>query len=147
LVRPKHYGLLYDEGNQSAPLLMGTQPGRSSHSVSTQRRLPTSGQIAALRDGSPISKHGPKSKFGFNSSQYGSEKRIQQPKTEVKLELKPRAMANAILSGGSSADSSSFCGPPHFDDNTRRSVKFGLGATVRSCHDAREIILGESRFL
>lgn len=126
----------------SGPPLNGTEPEHLPFSIPAQRRLPTTGQIAALRNGSPVSRHTPKSKFndnkGFDKS-YGSQKRIQRPKTEVKRELK--VIEN--LSDAGSANSTGFGSPQQLDDLTRRSVKYGLGATLRSSHDARQIIMGD----
>jgi hypothetical protein len=140
VVRPKNSS---DEDNHSGIPLKATKLERASLPVSTQRRLPTTGQITALRNASPVSRHAPKSRLNSNTSQYGTQKRIQRPRSEIKGGL--RAIEN--ISDAGSGPSSGFGSPQRLDDLTRRSIKYGLGATIRSSHDAHEIIMGESRSL
>jgi hypothetical protein len=139
-VQSKKSGLLRD--GQLASLL-NTKPDQVSRSGFTQRRLPTTKQVAALRNGSsPVSRHAPKSRFnpskGFDTSPYGSQKRAHRSEIEVKRKME--IMDNVSDTGSSSG----FSSPHHqLDDLTRRSVRYDLGGpTIRASNDAYEIIMG-----
>jgi hypothetical protein len=120
---------------------MATEPNQTSVSDPAQRHLPTTGQITALRNDSLLARHAPKSRFnhtnGLDTSPYGTQKRIQRPKVEVKREVK---VMDDVSDAGSS---SSFGSPQQLDDLQRRSLKYGLGgATIRFSNNAHQILMG-----
>jgi hypothetical protein len=137
-VQPKQSGLR--EGQPVSPV-MATEPDQISLSGHAQRRLPTTGQVTALRNGSPLARHAPKSRFNhtndLDTSPYGTQKRIRRPKVEVKREVK---VMDDISDAGSS---SGFGSPRQLNDLQRRSLKYGLGGpTIRFSNNAHQILMG-----
>jgi hypothetical protein len=109
----------------------------------TTRRLPTIGQITAFRNGSPVARHSPNSKFssrqGVYSPPYGSLKRVQQLKATSKQDVKVMDDVFRVVSAGCS-DSGS---PQRLDSLTRRSMYYDVGPKIRYAKDAHEVIMGD----
>jgi hypothetical protein len=123
--------------DQASSPLKATEPRNPAH------YLPATGQIAAMRTGSPVSKHLPKSKFNGNQgalkSPYGSLKCAQQIKASVKQEVK---VVDDVFHAVS-ANSSNFGSPQRIEDITRRYQDYGIGPTVKYAKDAHQIIMGD----
>jgi hypothetical protein len=123
--------------DQASSPLKATEPRNPA------RHLPTTGQIASMRTGSPVSKHLPKSKFNGNrgalKSPYGSLKRVQQIKSSVKQEAK---VVDDVFRAVS-ANSSDFGSPQRIEDIARRYQDYGIGLTVKYAKDAHQIIMGD----
>jgi hypothetical protein len=138
-VQSKQSGLPRE--GQPVSSVMATEPNQTSVSDPAQRHLPTTGQITALRNDSLLARHAPKSRFnhtnGLDTSPYGTQKRIQRPKVEVKREVK---VMDDVSDAGSSP---SFGSPQQFDDLQRRSLKYGLGGpTIGFSNNAHQILMG-----
>jgi hypothetical protein len=122
-----------------------TAPPNIAQPPKQARRLPTKGQIAAIRTGPIGSYRGlPKSKFnsslhGLQTPSYESLKYIQEVKATTKREVKG---GDDVLRTESASDSNVDISQ-EFDDNTRRFTQFGIRPSVKYAKDAHEIIMGD----
>ncbi|KAE9368481.1 hypothetical protein N431DRAFT_547461 [Stipitochalara longipes BDJ] len=124
-----------------------TSPPKVAQPLKQARRLPTTGQIAAVRTcstGSPVYRVMPKSKFntsrgGLYTPSHESLKRIQKVKASAKQEMK--AVDDVFHTD--SATGSNIDSPQGFDDITRRYTNYGIGPTVKYARDAHQIIMGD----
>jgi len=130
-----------------AEVAAATAPPKVAQQLKQARRLPTTGQIAAIRagyTGSPVYRGLPKSKFngaggGLYSRSFDSLASIQEGKAGLKQEVKT---VDDVFRPDS-ATASNIDSPQGFDDISRRYTNYGIGPTVKYARDAYEIIMGD----